>query len=275
MADNGKVYVVTGGLGAIGLPVCKELAKSGATVVMVVRDAAKAKPTIDALSAETGNKNLTAIGCDLGSLASIRKAAAEIAQKCPKIDALFNSAAFYCKDRKTTSDNFEMQFGVNHLAPFLLTNLLRPQLEASGNARVVGMSFASKEPINFDDLNAEKKYDALKAYFMSKAANLYFTLEAAERWKGKVAVHAVDPGRVKTTLIAEAPLPVRIFFALSSDSPEVGAKTPLAALTSPDYESKTGLLIGKKGPAPFPPGPDNAEQRKKLWDLSAKMVGLS
>lgn len=274
MSNQGKVFVVTGALGAIGLPVCRELAKSGATVALVVRDPAAAKAAIDALAAETGNKNLGAIACDLGSLASVRSAAAHIAKQHPKIDALFNNAAFFSKNRHTTADNNEMQLGVNHLAPFLLTNLLRPQLEASGSARVVAMTFAAKEPINFDDLNGEKKYDGLKAYFMSKAANLYFTLELAERWKGKAAAHAVDPGRVKTTLIAEAPLPVRIVFALSSDSPEVGAKVPLAALTSPAYEGKTGLLIGKKGPAPFPPGPDNAELRRKLWDASASMVGL-
>ncbi|HEY3449400.1 MAG TPA: hypothetical protein VGK67_23805 [Myxococcales bacterium] len=138
----------------------------------------------------------------------------------------------------------------------------------------MAMTLSVKDPLRFDDLNAERAYDGMKAYFQSKAANLYFTLELAERWKGKVGAFAVDPGMVKTTLVAEAPLPLRIVFSILSVSPEKGAAVPLGALVSPEYDGKTGLLIGKKGPVPFPPGPDDADLRQKPWDESARLVKL-
>jgi NAD(P)-dependent dehydrogenase (short-subunit alcohol dehydrogenase family) len=269
-----KVCVVTGALGAIGMPICKGLARQGCTVVMVGRDAARTKAGRDEVAQATGNDAIETLVCDLGSLASIRQAAAELAGRHPRIHVLVTNAAAFSKTRKTTADGFELQFGTNHLAHFLFTNLLEAPLQAAGNARVVVMGMRSKTPMAWDDLMLEKKYDGMLAYQMSKAANLYFARELAARWKGQVAVHAVHPGMVKTTLIAEAPLPIRIVFAIAASSPEKGADTPVWAATAPELEGVTGRFYIKRKDTPFPAGADDPALWRRLWEESARLVKL-
>ncbi len=269
-----KVYVVTGALGAIGSAICTQLAQTGGTVVMVARDAERAKEGRERVAQATGNPKLETLVCDLGSTASIRGAAAELASRFPKIDVLICNAADFSRERRTTADGFELQFGVNHLAHFLLANLLREPLEASGKGRVVVMSMPSKEPLHFDDLMLERKYSGMTAYTQSKSANLYFARELAERWKGKVAVNAVEPGMIKTTLIAEAPLPVRMLFALLAKPPSKGAETPVHVATAPELDGVTGQFFGNKRSKPFPPGSDDVEARRRLWSESARLVRL-
>jgi NAD(P)-dependent dehydrogenase (short-subunit alcohol dehydrogenase family) len=268
-----KVYVVTGALGSIGQAMCLQLAQTGGTVVMVVRDEARAKPVRDQIAKASGNARIETAACDLGSLDSVRKAAAELKRRFSRIDVLINSAAAYSAARKTTRDGLEMQMGVNHLAAFLLTNLLKEPLEAA-RGRVVMMSMPSKEPLRFDDLMLEKSYSGMTAYGMSKAANLYFARELAERWKGKVTANAVYPGFVRSTLIAEAPLPIRIAFKILAKEPEVGADTAVYLATSPELASQTGQFFQKRQSKPFPKGSEDALARKRLWEHSARLVRL-
>jgi NAD(P)-dependent dehydrogenase (short-subunit alcohol dehydrogenase family) len=272
--DSGKVSVVTGALGSIGLPICAELARRGDTVVMVVRDEAKSKAARDALSRATDNPRLELVACDLGSLASVRQAAAQVAKAHPAIHVLVNNAAFFSASRHTTRDGFEMQFGVNHLAHFLFTRLLEAPLKA-GRARVVAVSMPSKTPLAFDDLMLQKKYDGMTAYGMSKAANLYFVRELAERWKGQVSANAVYPGFVKTTLISEAPLPIRIVFALVAASPEKGALGPVHVASAPELDGVTGSFFAKTRLASFPPGSEDAALRRRLWEESERLVATA
>jgi retinol dehydrogenase-14 len=271
---NDKVFVVTGALGSIGFAISTQLARQGGTVVMVARNAERAKRGRDEVVQATGNQKVETLICDLGELASIRAAAVELKQRFPKLDGLVCNAADFSRERKTTKDGFELQLGINHLSHFLLANLLQEPLAASGKGRVVVMGMPSKEPMHFDDLMLEQKYSGMTAYFRSKAANLYFARELAERWKGKVAVNAIDPGMIKTTLIAEAPWPLRIIFALAGKSPEKGAETPVWAATAPELDGVTGEFFGKKKSKPFPPGSEDAGARRRLWDESAKLVGL-
>lgn len=271
--SNEKTYVVTGALGSIGAAITEQLARTGGTVVTVVRDDARAKAANARIAQATGNSKIENVVCDLGSMASIRTAAGELKQRFPKIDALVNNAAAFSGERKTTSDGFELQMGINHLSHFLLTNLLREPLEAA-KGRVVNMAMPSKEKLQLDNLMLEKNYSGMTAYGMSKAANLYFTRELAERWKGKVAVNAVMPGMVKTTLISEAPLPVRLLFKVLAATPEKGAETPVFVATAPELDGVTDSFFEKKQSKPFPPGPESAEIRKRFWDESAKLVRL-
>ena len=271
---NGKVYVVTGALGAIGMPIATGLAREGGTVVLVVRDQARGKQACETISKATGNPRVETLHCDMGSTASIRKAAEELGKRHPKIHVLVNNAAAFSSTRKTTADGFELQIGVNHLGHHLLTNLLKPQLEAAGSARVVVMGMPSKTPMRWDDLMLEKKYDGMTAYGMSKAANVYFGRELAERWKGKIAVNVVNPGMVKTTLIKEAPLPIRIVFAIAATTPEKGAETPLHVATSPELDGVTGQFFTKKKPGPFPKGAEDPASWSRLWETSSKLVKL-
>jgi retinol dehydrogenase 14 len=271
---NDKVFVVTGALGSIGFAISTQLARYGGAVGVVGRNAERAREGRGEGVQATGNQKVETLICDLGELASIRKAAAELKQRFPRLDALVCNAADFSRERKTTKDGFELQLGINHLSHFLLANLLQEPLAASGKGRVVVMGMPSKEPLHFDDLMLEKKYSGMTAYARSKAANLYFARELAERWKGKVTVNAIDPGMIKTTLIADAPLPIRIVFALAAKSPEKGAETPVWAATAPELDGVTGEFFGKKKSKPFPPGSEDAAARKRLWDESAKLVGL-
>jgi NAD(P)-dependent dehydrogenase (short-subunit alcohol dehydrogenase family) len=272
--DNGKVCVVTGALGSIGAAITTQLAQQGNTVVMVVRDEGKAKAARDAVAKAAGHERVETLACDFADTKSIRAAAQELKKRHPKIDVLVNNAAAFSATRKTTADGFEMQMGVNHLGHFLFTRLLEEPLKASGKGRVVVMGMPAKKMI-LDDLMLEKKYDGMTAYEMSKSACLYFTRELAERWKGQVAVNAVHPGLVKTTLISEAPLPIRLVFKLFAATAEKGAETPVFAATSPEIDGVTGKFFVKRKDTPFPPGSENAEARKKLWEMSEKFVGLA
>ncbi|MEW6430190.1 MAG: SDR family NAD(P)-dependent oxidoreductase [Myxococcota bacterium] len=276
MTTTSKVYVVTGAQGNIGQPICKGLAQSGATVVMVVRDPAKAEDVRAALVEETRNPRIETLACDLSSLDSVRKAAKALLGRHPVIHGLINNAAAFSAERKTTKDGFELQLGVNHLAHFLLTLLLEPALFAAKDARVVVVGMPSGTPIRLDDLMLEKKYDGMTAYGMSKAANLAFTRELAERWKGKVAVNAVHPGMTKTTLINEAPLAIRLVFALFASRQEKGAETPLYVATAPELAGVTGKFFVRKKDTAYPKGA-NEDPRvwKQLWAQSEKLVGLS
>ena len=271
--QNGKVFVVTGAQGSLGKAISLQLAQAGGTVVMVVRDEARARPVRDEIASACPGATVELLACDLGSTDSIRRAAAEIRRRFPKIDALVNNAAAYSAARKTTADGFEMQMGVNHLAMFLLTNLLKEPLEAA-RGRVVVMSMPSKEPLRFDDLMLEKGYSGMTAYGMSKAANLYFARELAERWKGKVSANVVYPGFVKTTLIAEAPLPIRLAFKVLATSPDKGADTAVYLATAPEAAGQTGQFFQKRQAKPFPPGSEDAAARRQLWERSAKLLKL-
>jgi NAD(P)-dependent dehydrogenase (short-subunit alcohol dehydrogenase family) len=138
---------------------------------------------------------------------------------------------------------------------------------------VVNLAMPAKNPLLFDDLMLEKKYDGMTAYGMSKAATLYFTRELAQRWAGKVSVNAAYPGFVKTTLIAEAPLPIRLVFALVAASPEKGAEGPVHVATAPELAGVTGKYFAKKKQVEFPPGSENAEACRRLWEECGKRVG--
>lgn len=275
MANDDRVTVVTGAAGNIGVALSRALAKTGGTVVMVVRDPAQAEATRAEVAKASGNPRVETLGCDLGSRASVGAAAAELMKRHPTIHVLVNNAAAFSSSRRTTTDGHELQMGTNHLGHFLFTLLLEPALFAAKDARVVVMGMPAKNPILLDDLMLERRYDGMTAYGMSKAANLSFARELAQRWKGKVTVNAAHPGMTRTTLISEAPLPIRIVFALFASPPERGAETPVYVATSPELSGVTGRFFIKKKDTPFPPGTEDQAERQKLWALSERLVGLS
>jgi NAD(P)-dependent dehydrogenase (short-subunit alcohol dehydrogenase family) len=269
-----KIAVVTGAYGNIGVPICAGLARTGATVVMVGRGGERARQALATVAEKSGGAGaIETLDRDLGSLASIRAAAAELSARHPRLDVLINNAAAFSRERTTTKDGFERTLGVAHLGHFLLTNLLEAPLSAA-RGRVVVVAMPSKTPIRFDDLMLERAYDGMTAYGMAKAANLHFTLELAERWKGGVMANALHPGMTRTTLISEAPLPIRVVFALFARSQERSAETPVWLATAPEVGNETGGFYINKKRAPFPKGADAPDVRRRLWDESARLVGL-
>jgi NAD(P)-dependent dehydrogenase (short-subunit alcohol dehydrogenase family) len=273
---DGKVCLVTGALGAIGTPICAALAREGATVVLGVRDEARGRAAADELKKTSGNPNIDVVVGDMASLASVRSMADAMNVRYPKLHVLVNNAAIFAGTRKTTTDGFEAMFGTNFLGPFLLTNLLLDSLRAGAPSRVVWLTMDNKGPLKLDDLQSERSFDKVATLSHSKAACGATSRELAKRLMGTgVTSNCVYPDITKTTLIREAPWWLRAVFAVVGQSPEVGAAGPLFLATAPELEGVTGRMYARKDQATFPPACLDDAGGARLWDASAKLVGLA
>lgn len=272
---DGKTVLVTGAAGAIGKPMCEELARRGATVVMAGRGA-KLKEAVAAVKAATGSQTVEALEMDMADLASVRAAAKDFAARFPKLHVLINNAAVFSKERQTTRDGFELVFGTNHLGHFLLTNLLLDVLKASAPARVILMTMGSTTPLDFDDLMLTKKYSGMTSLTMSKGAITCFAVELAARLEGTgVVVNAVNPELTKSTLPKGAPFPLPLVFKLFGADPARSREYALRVACNPEFEKVTGKFFRKEVEKPIPDLYTNAATRTRLWTDSAKLVGLA
>jgi NAD(P)-dependent dehydrogenase (short-subunit alcohol dehydrogenase family) len=276
--------VVTGANAGLGLATATGLARFGHDVVMAVRNVEKGEAAAAIVRQAVPKANVTVRALDLASLASVREFASGIWSDFGSIDLLVNNAGVTMKSRATTVDGFETTFGVNHLGHFLLTNLLHDQLVAAkGTARVVVVGSDAHKfargGLKFGDLQATAKYGAMGAYGASKLANMLFAREAALRWKGDISVNSVHPGFVATRLgrdgdggwLGDLAMTVLKPFART---PEKGARTTLYVATSPAVEGVTGEYFANEAIAkPAATALDN-EAAKRLWQISADLVGL-
>ena len=202
---DGKLVVVTGANTGIGRETAKGLAARGARVVLACRNVEKGQEVVAEIEKDGGSAEVMML--DLQSFGSVRKFAATLAAKYPKLDILVNNAGVAFQPKQMTEDGQEQVMQVNHLSPFLLTNLLLDMLNAAGKARVINLSSLAhtwaKEGIQWDDLSWQQKpFDSWKAYAQSKLANVFFTREIARRQGSKsgVTVYAVHPGAVDSDL---------------------------------------------------------------------------
>lgn len=267
-----KISVITGALGGMGLEMAMELARRGDSVVLVVRNRKRGEAAVEAVRAAT-NGSVELVLADFASLASVRSAASDILARHPTIHLLAHNAAVFSSSRKTTVDGHELMFGVNHLAPFLFTRLLMPALEAR-RARIVFNSGDWKNEMDFDDLESQQRFAALDAFDRSKSANNLIARELAKRSKS-VSVNAVHPGFVKTTLVREAPLPLRLVFSLIGQTQHQGARWPLRLATAPELEGVSGKFFVKSKEQPFPPPARDDDAIARLWQVSERLVGLA
>jgi len=261
-SESTYVCVVTGASRGIGKATTEELERRGATVVTLGRDAAR-----------------STITCDLASFTSIRAAAAQILERWPRIALLVNNAGVQHLRRTVSVDGIEETLAVNHLAPFLLTRLLMPALDAGGVGRVLTLSseLARWGRVDFDDLQQTRRYNGTRAYLQSKLANIMFTLSLASRLSGStVSAACVYPGLVVTDLMRERwwwrsrwlrPLWRAIF-----STPNDAARTVVAAATLP---AANGCCFTAGGRTVRVPGPalDPAAQQR-LWDETVRLVGV-
>jgi NAD(P)-dependent dehydrogenase (short-subunit alcohol dehydrogenase family) len=269
-----KICIITGAASGIGQQVSIALAKQGAVVIAAARDAARASEAARAITAAAGEgARVEPLACDVSSIASMKRAAAEVLARHPKIHLLVNNAAVFNKERRTTEDGLELGYAVNTLAPYVLSTLLLDALKAGGASRIVNMSMAPTDPLNFDDLQSAKGYSALKALRSTKAGQQYLTHELAARLKGTgVSVVTVNPGLTQSKLPSEAPLPLRLIFRVFGKTPANGARVPLTACTDTTIES--GAFISDKGKQiPLPAFIDAASSRL-LWETNAKLAGV-
>ena len=200
---NDKTVIITGANTGIGLETAVDLARRGARVILACCSADKGKAAVEVVKKRSKNQNVLFAQVDLASLQSVRDFASRILQEEPRIDILINNAGVAYPPYSKTQDNFELAFGVNHLAHFLLTNLLLDRLKEAPAARIINVSSVGYKfgTINFDDLQGEKSYSKVKAYSQSKLANILFTRTLAERLKGtRASAYSLHPGAVRTDL---------------------------------------------------------------------------
>jgi retinol dehydrogenase 12 len=277
-----RVCLVTGASGGIGFVAARELARLGATLLLVCRDGKRGEHTVNEIVTATGNRNVELLLADLASQAEIRRLARRILSTRRPLHIVLNNAGVVMLKRTLTTDGIETTFAVNHLAPFLLTNLLCERLIESAPARVVMVASDAHRlrgvRMRFGDLQGEHDYRAMRAYGQSKLANILFTRELSKRLTGtSVTANCLHPGMVATRLGANNGLLARAVLLLLkpfSSSVDQGADTSVYLCSSPDVEHDTGKYFAARKERKPNRAACNDDDAARLWDISARMVGL-
>jgi NAD(P)-dependent dehydrogenase (short-subunit alcohol dehydrogenase family) len=277
-----KVCVVTGVTSGIGKVTARELARQGATVVGVARDAARGQAAVEEIRRETRNERVDLLVADLSSQAAVRRLAAAFLAKHDRLHVLVNNAGTIAPERRLTEDRVESVLATNHLAYFLLTDLLMGALRAAAPARVVSVASAvhKNAALDLDDLQYERRaYSPMSVYGASKLANVLWSVELAQRQAGSgVTSNCLHPGVIDSGMAASGPGWMRYGFKLVAPfllTPEKGAETSLYLSTSPEVEKVTGKYFDKKKAVPADPRAGDPEIRRKLWEISEALVARS
>lgn len=280
-----KVVIVTGATNGIGEIAARELARMGATVVIVGRSAERCQNTVNMIKSVTGNQNVEFIAADLSSLAGIRKTAETFLATHDRLDVLLNNAGAVFESRQVSVDGIEMSMALNHLNYFLLTDLLLDVLKKTaqqyGEARIVNTASDAHmgNKLNFDDLQHQKSYSRFGVYGESKLMNVMYTYELARRLEStKVTANVLHPGFVATgfghnngTMFK---MVIGLLQRLAALTPEQGTQTSLYVATSPELKGVNGKYFDKsKARKSSDVSYDEAAQ-KRLWAISEELVGM-
>lgn len=285
---DGQTVIITGANTGIGKETALDMAKRGARVVLACRDLSKANTTAEQIRKQTGNGNVVVERLDLASLESVRDFCQKINNQENRIDILINNAGIMMCPKWKTKDEFEMQFGTNHLGHFLLTNLLLDKIKKSAPSRIVNVSSLAHEKgkMNWEDLMSEKSYDPQEAYRQSKLANVLFTRELADRLKGSgVVTFSLHPGVVRTELgryfadlfgwkfylIKLFLLPISWWFFKSSRQ---GAQTSIYCAVDENITGLSGQYFSDCKPKKLLPHALSETDTKKLWEISEELTKL-
>lgn len=277
---EGKQVLITGATSGLGLATATELARRGAHVLAVARDRDRGATAAAAISAAVPGAQVEVLECDLSRMGAVRQLAATVTQQHGQLDVLLNNAAVAMFSWELTEDGLETDFAVNHLAPFLLTNLLLPILRVPAEARVITVSsdnHTSVKDVPWDDLNGRSQFKPLTSYNRTKLMNIWFTQILAERLQGStITANAVSPGFVRTGLGRNATGPFSFFFRyvapLIQTSPEKGARTAVHVASSPEVSGVSGQYFAKSAPAQAGGLSPNRELAERLWTLSEKLI---
>jgi NAD(P)-dependent dehydrogenase (short-subunit alcohol dehydrogenase family) len=275
---SGKTCLITGANAGIGKVTAQKLAEMGATVVMVCRNRQKGEAALKQIKAKSGNASVELMIADLSSQAEIRRLADEFKAKHQRLEVLLNNAGVYLPKRALTVEGLEMTFAVNHLAYFLLTNLLLEVLQKSAPSRIVSVSSEAHKygKVEFDNLQGEREYKGIPAYSNSKLENVLFTHELARRLAGTgVTANSLHPGAVATSIFRNTPKPIEWLIKLLTMSPEKGAETSVYLATSGEVEGISGKYFEKKQEKYPSRTAQDEELARKLWQVSEQLTGLS
>src|SRR3954471_20197022 len=279
--------LVTGATGGIGLQTARVLARMGHSVLIHGRDARKGAAAVNAVRAETPTRGTAPlvryVQADFASLRQIESLAAEVVASVPRLDVLVNNAGCGNLSRSVTADGYETTFAVNHLAPFLLTNLLLDKLKTSGPARIVNVASRAhrNQEMDFDDLMSEREYRVMRPYGRSKLANILFTRTLARGLAGSnVTANSLHPGLIATGIGQTNPvgrLGWKLIVLLRGGiSVAEGAKTSVYLATSPEVEGLSGGYYVKCRLAELQTRSEAVSDAvgERLWKVSEELVGL-
>lgn len=278
---TGRVCLVTGGNSGIGKEAAVGLAKLGATVVIVSRNADKGEAALVEIRTRSGNPNVDMLQADLSSQDSVRQLADEYRRRYKKLHVLVNNAGVFLPKRVVTVDGLEAMFATNHLGHFLLTNLLLDLLKASAPSRIINVTSSAHHgyQINFEDLMGEKKYSSFQAYGRSKLANVLFTYQLAKKLEGtRVTVNCLHPGVVRTGFGKDQ----RGFFSIAVRvvspfmmSAEKSARAAIYLATAPELKNVTGKHFAKGKEEKSSKESYDPLMAERLWQVSAELTELS
>ena len=277
----GRTVLVTGATGGIGRATALGLATMGAHLAITGRDRGRTEDAAREIRAAGGGQ-VDALVADLSSQSQVRRLAEEVLQSLSRIDVLVNNVGGYWNTRHVTADGLERTFALNHLAPFLLTNLLLDRLQHSAPARVVMVASNAQATgrIDFDDLQGERSYSGARAYNQSKLANVLFTYELARRLQAtSVTANALHPGVVSTSFGAEDPgRAQRLFVPFMRPfmkAPDQGAATSIHLASAANLEQVTGRYFANSKPKRSSKRSYDQAAAARLWQVSADLVGLT
>jgi NAD(P)-dependent dehydrogenase (short-subunit alcohol dehydrogenase family) len=281
---EGKTVLITGATSGIGLEAARALARLNPTLVLVSRSEARSAATAERIREESGNPRVEYLVADLSAQAQVRELAAQFQSRYDRLDVLINNAGGLFATRQLSVDGIEMTFALDHLSYFLLTNLLLDMLKDSAPSRIVNVASHAHfdAPLDFDDLQMSRGYIVWKAYDRAKFANILFTYELARRLEGTgVTVNALHPGIVRTNIGKSANWFIGAFWNVYTRvtgglTPAEGARTTIYLAASPDVEGVSGKYFDEKQQiTPSDPATYDEDAARRLWKVSAEMVGLA
>ena len=277
---GGKTVLITGGTSGIGKAAAVALAAMDANVVVVGRNQERGGAAVEEISARSQNEPVELLLADLSVQSEVRRLAQEFQERHDRIDVLVNNAGLVQSKRTETPDGIETTLAINHLAPFLLTNLLLERLEKSAPSRVITVSSEAQRwgTMDFEDLQSRRKYRGFPVYGMTKLANIMFTYELAERLNGTgVTATCLHPGSVGTNFGQNNKGPMALFFRTFKPfmrSSEKGADTLVWLASSPEVEGISGKYFFDRKEIEARKVAYDPTARRRLWEISEELTGL-